>query len=72
MTIKEQLIKEIEHIPDSLLGQLLDYVLFLKERHIEEEIGEEEISEEERDNIIASESAYQSGDYLTLEEYEAS
>ncbi|MEA5512284.1 DUF2281 domain-containing protein [Crocosphaera sp. UHCC 0190] len=67
MTIKEQLIKEIEHIPDTLLGQLLDYVLFLKERHIEEEI-----SEEERDNIIASESAYQSGDYLTLEEYEAS
>ncbi|GBF79344.1 DUF2281 domain-containing protein [Aphanothece sacrum] len=67
MTIKKQLIQEIEDIPDSLLAQLLDYLLFLKKRHIEEDI-----TEEERANIIASEFAYQSGDYLTLEEYEAS
>jgi hypothetical protein len=40
-------------------------LLFIKERHTEIEI-----TEEEQANIIASESAYQAGDYLTLEEYE--
>jgi len=63
MTLKEQLIKEIEQTPDTLLTELLD---FLQERHTAIEI-----TEEEQANIIASESAYQAGDYLTLEEYEA-
>jgi hypothetical protein len=67
MTLKEQLIKEIEQTPDTLLTQLLDFLLFIKERHTEIEI-----TEEEQANIIASELAYQAGDYLTLEEYEAS
>jgi hypothetical protein len=66
MTLKEQLIKEIEQTPDTLLTELLDFLLFIKERHTEIEI-----TEEEQANIIASESAYQAGDYLTLEEYEA-
>ncbi|WP_147071972.1 DUF2281 domain-containing protein [Microcystis aeruginosa] len=55
---KEQLIKEIEQTPDTLLTQLLDFLLFIKERHTEIEI-----TEEEQANIIASESAYQAGDY---------
>jgi len=53
MTLKEQLIKEIEQTPDTLLTQLLDFLLFIKERHTEIEI-----TEEEQANIIASESAY--------------
>jgi hypothetical protein len=42
MTLKEQLIKEIEQTPDTLLTQLLDFLLFIKERHTEIEITEEE------------------------------
>ncbi len=49
MTIKEQLLQEIEQAPDPLVSQLLDFLLFIKERHIEEEI-----TEEEQANIIAS------------------
>jgi hypothetical protein len=67
MTLKEQLIQEIEQIPDDLLSQLLDYILFLKERYINQE---EEITEEEKAMITASQAAYESGDYMTLDEYE--
>ena len=63
---KEQLLKEIERIPEPHLSQLLDFALFLKEKYVVEDI-----SETERDNIIAAKSAYDAGDYLTLEEYEA-
>ena len=66
MTIKEQLLQEIEQAPEPLVSQLLDFLLFIKERHIEEEI-----TEEEQANIIASLKDYQEGNYLTLEEYEA-
>ena len=66
MTIKEQLLQEIEQAPDPLVSQLLDFLLFIKERHIEEEI-----TEEEQANIITSLKDYQEGNYLTLEEYEA-
>ena len=66
MTIKEQLLQEIEQAPDPLISQLLDFLLFIKERHLEEEI-----TEEEQVNIIASLKDYQEGNYLTLEEYEA-
>lgn len=66
MTLKEQLLQEIEQAPDPLVSQLLDFLLFIKERHIEEEI-----TEEEQANIIASLKDYQEGNYLTLEEYEA-
>lgn len=67
MTLKEQLIREIEQIPAPLLSELLDFLLFIKERHIQEDI-----TEEEKANIIASQLAYQEGDYLTLDEYESS
>ena len=66
MTIKEQLLQEIEQAPDPLVSQLLDFLLFIKERHVEEEI-----TETEKVNIIASIKDYQEGSYLTLEEYEA-
>lgn len=67
MTLKEQIIQEIEQIPDSLLSQLLDFLLFIKVRHTEEDL-----TDEERACIVASQAAYQEGDYLTLEEYEVS
>ena len=67
MTVKEQIIQEIEQVPDSLLSQLLDFLLFIKVRHIEEDI-----TDEERACIVASQAAYQEGDCLTLEEYEVS
>ena len=54
MTLKEQLIREIEQIPDQILSELLDFLLFIKERHIEEDI-----TEEEKANIISSQVAYQ-------------
>ena len=66
MTLKEQLLQEIEQAPDPLISQLLDFLLFIKERHLEEEI-----TSEEKANIIASLKDYQEGNYLTLEEYEA-
>ena len=65
MTLKEQLLQEIEQAPDPLVSQLLDFLLFIKERHVEEEI-----TETEKVNIIASLKDYQEGSYLTLEEYE--
>ena len=66
MTIKKQLLQEIEQAPDPVVSQLLDFLLFIKERHIEEEI-----TEEEQANIIASLKDYQEGNYLTIEEYKA-
>ncbi|GAB4352025.1 MAG: hypothetical protein Fur0042_20390 [Cyanophyceae cyanobacterium] len=32
MTIKEQLIQELDQLPESILGQILNFVLFLKKR----------------------------------------
>lgn len=66
ISLKEQLFEEIEQIPEPLLSQLLDFTLFLKQKYVEDSI-----SQEERDNIAAAKSAYNAGDYLTLEEYEA-
>ena len=63
--LKEQLFNEIEQIPEPLLSQLLDFALFIKARYLEPDI-----SEEEQASIIASRTAYDAGDYLTLEEYE--
>ncbi|MCX5935172.1 MAG: hypothetical protein NTU99_10410 [Pseudanabaena sp. LacPavin_0818_WC45_MAG_42_6] len=64
MTIKEQLIQEVEAFPDALLAEALDFVLFLKTRYIDTEI-----TTEEQDTILASQTAYELGDYLTLEQY---
>lgn len=70
MTVKEQIIQEIEQVPDFLLSQLLDFLLFIKVRHTEEDI--EYLTDKERACIVASQAAYQEVDYLTLEEYEVS
>ena len=64
MTIKEQLIQEVEAFPDALLAEALDFVLFLKTRYIDAEI-----TTEEQDTILTSQTAYELGDYLTLEQY---
>ena len=66
MTIKEKLIQEVENVSESLLAETLDFVLFLKSRYLEEEI-----TPEEKENILSSQTAYLSGDYLTLDQYEA-
>ena len=66
ISLKEQLFEEIEQIPEPLLAQLLDFSVFLKQEYVEDSI-----SQEEGDNIAAAKSAYNAGDYLTLEEYEA-
>ena len=67
MNTKEELIKEIDRIPEPLLSQLLDFALFIKARYLENDL-----SEEEKANITAAKLDYQAGDYVTLEEYEAS
>ena len=67
MTLKEKLIQEIEQVPDPLISQVLDFLLFIKDRYIEEEV-----TEEEHANILASQIAYESGDFLILDQYEAS
>ncbi|MEB3248338.1 MAG: DUF2281 domain-containing protein [Merismopediaceae bacterium] len=67
MTLKEQLLQEIEQAPDALVPQLLDFFLFLKERH-----SETEITKEEEANILGSLQDYQAGHYLTLEEKDSS
>lgn len=66
ISLKEQLLEEIDQIPEPLLSQLLDFALFIKGRYVEDGI-----SEEEQANITASKLAYNTGDYLTLEEYRA-
>jgi hypothetical protein len=66
MTTKEKLIQEVENISESLLAETFDFVLFLKSRYVEEEI-----TPEEKENILSSQTVYLSGDYLTLDQYEA-
>ena len=66
MTTKEKLIQEIDQTPDELLDKLLDFVLLTKEQY------EEEISQEEQESILAAQSAYKQGNYLTFEEFLAS
>ena len=66
LSLKEQLYNEIEQIPEPLLSQLLDFALFIRNRHTEDNLFEQE-----KISITASRSAFDAGDYLTLEEYEA-
>ena len=65
MNLKEQLIKEIDQIPEPLLSQLLDYALFIKARY-----RSDEITEEERATIAVSKLDYEAGDYTTLKQSE--
>ena len=67
MDIKEQLIKEIDQIPEPLLSQLLDYALFIKARY-----AESDISETEKASIAAAKLDYEAGSYQTIKQYEQS
>lgn len=66
MTPKEQILQELEQVPDSLLTEILDFLLFLKARYAEDLPTPEEASQ-----IAAAQAAYQAGDYITLATYEA-
>ncbi|MEB3275298.1 MAG: hypothetical protein VKJ85_16080 [Prochlorothrix sp.] len=66
MTPKEQILQEIEQVPDSLLTETLDFLLFLKARYAEDFPTPAEASQ-----IAAAQAAYQDGDYVTLDTYEA-
>ena len=59
MNLKEQLLKEIDQIPEHLLSQVLDFTLSIKARYVEDDI-----SEEERATIAASKLDYEAGDYM--------
>jgi len=62
MTIKEQLIQEIEQAPDAMLQELLDFLRRLKESQ------DDALTAEESANIVAARQAYQHGEYQTLEQ----
>lgn len=64
MTTKQQLIRELDQTPETLLTEVLDFLLFIKSRHTEEEIAPEE-----QETMIAAQIAYESGDYLTFNQY---
>lgn len=64
MTTKEQLIQEIEKTPEVLLENLLDFLLFVKNRY-----EDNEVSEEEQENITAAKQSFIAGDYLTFDQY---
>ncbi len=66
MTPKEQILQKIEQIPDSLLAEILDFLLFLKARYAEDCPTPEEAS-----HIAMAQAAYQAGDYVPLATYEA-
>ena len=61
MNYKEQIIQEIEHIPAPLLGEVLDFIQFLKQKHPLPETWE---------TALLSQSSLQK-DWLTPEEDEA-
>ncbi len=67
MNIKEQLIQEIDQIPEALLSELLDFTLFIKNRYLDEEVSEIEAL-----SIAESRFAYERGDYMTVDEFESS
>jgi hypothetical protein len=60
MELKDIIIKEIENIPEPYLKELLDFILFLEKKALEERMG----------TLIASESSLKK-DWLRPEEDEA-
>lgn len=57
MSKKEQVVSEIEHVPDYILDEVLDFIAFLKSKKIEDGI----------ENAVASELVL-SKDWLKSEE----
>jgi hypothetical protein len=66
MTTKEQLMNEIEDFPEFLMIELLNFLLFLKDRY-----ADEIVTSEEEANILEARTAYLAGDYMTIDQYEA-
>jgi hypothetical protein len=62
MNSKEQIIQEIEYIPEPILNEVLDFIQFLKHKHL--------LSQETLETALLSESSLQK-DWLTPEEDEA-
>ncbi len=61
MNSKEQIIQQIEYIPEPLLNEVLDFIQFLKYKHIDSK---------KLETALLSESSLQK-DWLTTEEDEA-
>ncbi len=61
MNCKEQIIQEIERIPEPLLSEVLDFIQFLKQKHL---------SQDKWETALLSESSLQK-DWLIPEEDEA-
>jgi hypothetical protein len=61
MNPKEQIVQQIENIPETLLNEVLDFIQFLKYKHL---------SQENLETALLSESALQE-DWLNPEEDEA-
>ena len=61
MNSKEQILQQIEHIPEPLLNELLDFIQFLKYKHL---------SQKNSQTALLSESSLQK-DWLTSEEDKA-
>ncbi len=61
MTIKEQLLQEIEKLPEPLLKEVLYFIQFLQNKHQEEELGITRISESslQKDWLKSEEAAWQ-------------
>lgn len=52
MTVREELSKELEQVPDSLIEQILDFCLFLKQRKIDNTIEQNLSQNEENNNLL--------------------
>lgn len=61
MNSKEQIVQQLENIPEPLLNEVLDFIQFLKYKHL---------SQENLETALLSESALQK-DWLNPEEDEA-
>ena len=69
MNSKQQIIAEIESIPEPLLKEIIDFIQFLKQKHLsQEKLDMEEINKLE--TALLSESSL-AKDWLTKEEDEA-
>ncbi len=69
MNLKQKIIEEIEHIPEPLLNEIVDFIQFLKQKHLsQQKLDMEEINTLEI--AIVSESAL-AKDWLKQEENEA-
>ena len=60
MSTKDLIVRELDHVPDAALREVLDFVLFLRNKNLGEKLS----------TAIASESAL-GKDWLTPEEDEA-